>query len=108
MVAGRAKNSSLTNSGRQRLHTKFTCINLVETCSKKSGGRRLSYLFLSRRARSYDSPRFPVFRFLLDDQHDRQVAFLRELVRVPSDNPPGDCAPLRCARNSCWKNWVSR
>ncbi|HTJ98792.1 MAG TPA: M20/M25/M40 family metallo-hydrolase, partial [Bordetella sp.] len=30
----------------------------------------------------------------LDDQHDRQVAFLRELVRVPSDNPPGDCAPL--------------
>ncbi|CAP56646.1 ArgE/DapE family deacylase [Gluconacetobacter diazotrophicus] len=22
-----------------------------------------------------------------------QVAFLRELVRVPSDNPPGDCAP---------------
>jgi acetylornithine deacetylase/succinyl-diaminopimelate desuccinylase-like protein len=30
----------------------------------------------------------------LDLQHDRQVAFLRELVRVPSDNPPGDCAPL--------------
>jgi acetylornithine deacetylase/succinyl-diaminopimelate desuccinylase-like protein len=24
---------------------------------------------------------------------DKQAAFLRELVRVPSDNPPGDCAP---------------
>jgi acetylornithine deacetylase/succinyl-diaminopimelate desuccinylase-like protein len=30
----------------------------------------------------------------LDAQHDRQVAFLRELVRVPSDNPPGDCEPV--------------
>jgi acetylornithine deacetylase/succinyl-diaminopimelate desuccinylase-like protein len=38
-------------------------------------------------------PVFPLSAFL-DDQHDRQVAFLRELVRVPSDNPPGDCAPL--------------
>ena len=24
---------------------------------------------------------------------EKQAAFLRELVRVPSDNPPGDCAP---------------
>ena len=23
----------------------------------------------------------------------QQVAFVAELVRVPSDNPPGDCAP---------------
>ena len=27
------------------------------------------------------------------EHRDRQRAFLRELVRVPSDNPPGDCAP---------------
>ncbi|WP_427184419.1 M20/M25/M40 family metallo-hydrolase [Bordetella bronchialis] len=30
----------------------------------------------------------------LDDRHADQIAFLRELVRVPSDNPPGDCAPI--------------
>ncbi|OZI21585.1 peptidase M20 [Bordetella genomosp. 9] len=30
----------------------------------------------------------------IDGQHERQTAFLRELVRVPSDNPPGDCAPI--------------
>lgn len=30
----------------------------------------------------------------LDAQHTGQTAFLREIVRVPSDNPPGDCAPL--------------
>lgn len=29
----------------------------------------------------------------LASEHDRQVAFLSELVRVPSDNPGGDCAP---------------
>lgn len=29
----------------------------------------------------------------IDRRHDLQVAFLAELVRVPSDNPPGDCAP---------------
>ena len=29
----------------------------------------------------------------LGQTRDRQTAFLRELVRVPSDNPPGDCAP---------------
>ncbi|VFR42648.1 Acetylornithine deacetylase [plant metagenome] len=28
----------------------------------------------------------------LDQQQERQVDFLRELVRVPSDNPPGNCA----------------
>jgi acetylornithine deacetylase/succinyl-diaminopimelate desuccinylase-like protein len=30
----------------------------------------------------------------LDDQQAPQAAFLRELVRVPSDNPPGDCEPV--------------
>jgi acetylornithine deacetylase/succinyl-diaminopimelate desuccinylase-like protein len=29
----------------------------------------------------------------VDARFDAQVAFLAELVRVPSDNPPGDCAP---------------
>ena len=29
----------------------------------------------------------------LAGSHDRQTEFLAELVRVPSDNPPGDCAP---------------
>lgn len=29
----------------------------------------------------------------LDRQDAAEVAFLAELVRVPSDNPPGDCAP---------------
>jgi succinyl-diaminopimelate desuccinylase len=28
----------------------------------------------------------------VDDNFAREVAFLKELVRVPSDNPPGDCA----------------
>ena len=29
----------------------------------------------------------------VDAHHDAQVAFLREIVRVPSDTPPGDNAP---------------
>jgi hypothetical protein len=28
----------------------------------------------------------------LDGQHEAQAAFLAELVKVPSDNPPGDCS----------------
>ncbi len=28
----------------------------------------------------------------LDQEHANQVAFLAELVKVPTDNPPGDCA----------------
>lgn len=31
-------------------------------------------------------------RAFLDDRADDQVRFLAELVKVPSDNPPGDCA----------------
>ncbi len=30
---------------------------------------------------------------LVDARFDEEVAFLAELVKVPSDNPPGDCAP---------------
>lgn len=30
----------------------------------------------------------------LEARREDQVAFLAELIRVPSDNPPGDCAPL--------------
>lgn len=29
----------------------------------------------------------------IDRNFDRETAFLAELVKVPSDNPPGDCAP---------------
>jgi acetylornithine deacetylase/succinyl-diaminopimelate desuccinylase-like protein len=29
----------------------------------------------------------------IDARHAEQIAFLAELIRVPSDNPPGDCAP---------------
>ena len=36
---------------------------------------------------------------VVDASHEAQIAFLAELVRVPSDNPPGDCRPhaLRAA-----------
>jgi succinyl-diaminopimelate desuccinylase len=30
---------------------------------------------------------------IIDDNFPAEVAFLQSLVRVPSDNPPGDCAP---------------
>jgi acetylornithine deacetylase/succinyl-diaminopimelate desuccinylase family protein len=30
---------------------------------------------------------------LVDQHHEAQVHFLAELVKVPSDNPPGDCEP---------------
>ncbi|WP_147707068.1 ArgE/DapE family deacylase [Microvirga massiliensis] len=30
---------------------------------------------------------------IVDRFHPKQVAFLAELVKVPSDNPPGDCRP---------------
>lgn len=33
-------------------------------------------------------------RRFLDARHREQVEFLAELVRIPSDNPPGDCRPL--------------
>ena len=29
----------------------------------------------------------------IDAAFGRQTAFLAELVKIPSDNPPGDCAP---------------
>ena len=29
----------------------------------------------------------------VDEAHAEQIAFLAELVRMPSDNPPGDCKP---------------
>lgn len=33
------------------------------------------------------------FRTFLASERENQIAFLAELVRMPSDNPPGDCAP---------------
>jgi succinyl-diaminopimelate desuccinylase len=35
----------------------------------------------------------PALRDFLATQRDAEFAFLAELVRTPSDNPPGDCAP---------------
>jgi len=32
-------------------------------------------------------------RAFLDQEREAQIAFLAELVKVPSDNPPGDCRP---------------
>lgn len=32
-------------------------------------------------------------RRLVDEAHAAQTGFLAELVKIPSDNPPGDCAP---------------
>ena len=29
----------------------------------------------------------------IDEHHPAQVRFLAEMVKIPSDNPPGDCAP---------------
>jgi succinyl-diaminopimelate desuccinylase len=37
-------------------------------------------------------PRLAIKAFLAG-QRERQARFLAELVKVPSDNPPGDCAP---------------
>lgn len=44
-------------------------------------------------------------RAFVEAAHAQQVVFLRELVKVPSDNPSGDCArmpraPGRCSRRS--------
>lgn len=35
----------------------------------------------------------PAITAFLAEKRERQEAFLAELVRTPSDNPPGDCAP---------------
>ncbi len=34
----------------------------------------------------------PIIENYLDSQREAEVGFLAELVRMPSDNPPGDCA----------------
>jgi acetylornithine deacetylase/succinyl-diaminopimelate desuccinylase-like protein len=34
----------------------------------------------------------PALRAFLEERREAQTAFLAELVRTPSDNPPGDCA----------------
>ena len=42
----------------------------------------------------------------IDQHHPEQVAFLAELVKAPSDNPPGDCAP-HAAMTATWRpEWV--
>lgn len=42
---------------------------------------------------SPDTAAETAIRRFLAAEHGRQVAFLAELVRQPSDNPPGDCRP---------------
>ena len=37
-------------------------------------------------------PRHDAIRRFLAERRDEQTRFLAELVRTPSDNPPGDCA----------------
>ena len=37
----------------------------------------------------------------------RETQFLAELVRIPSDNPPGDCAPAAQRAQGCSSNWAS-
>ncbi len=46
----------------------------------------------------------PALRAFLDGAAARQVALLADLVRIPTDNPPGDCAPAaeRVARLLEW------
>ena len=45
----------------------------------------------------------------LSRQHrDAETRFLAELVKVPSDNPPGDCAAHAEAAAGCSRVWASR
>jgi hypothetical protein len=43
----------------------------------------------------------------IENNFGREAAFLSELVKVASDNPPGDCAPTRHGRANCWRAWDS-
>src|SRR5215217_4162951 len=38
-------------------------------------------------------PHREAIKQFIDAAFEREVGFLAELVKVPSDNPPGDCAP---------------
>jgi acetylornithine deacetylase/succinyl-diaminopimelate desuccinylase-like protein len=40
-----------------------------------------------------ESSRAQLIQAFIDQDFSRQCAFLAELVKVPSDNPPGDCRP---------------
>ena len=40
-----------------------------------------------------DTPISDAISRFVDQQFERECVFLAELVKVPSDNPPGDCAP---------------
>ncbi len=47
-------------------------------------------------------------RALLAETADAQQAFLAELVKVPSDNPPATARPTPGAPPSCWRASASR
>ena len=53
-------------------------------------------------------PHDDTIRAFLDAERAAQAAFLAELVKVPSDNPPGDCDPTPSARPSCSRASASR
>ena len=44
----------------------------------------------------------------VDRDFARETDFLAELVKVPSDNPPGDCAAHAARAKDCWKTSASR
>jgi acetylornithine deacetylase/succinyl-diaminopimelate desuccinylase-like protein len=46
--------------------------------------------FATLRARMPDNS---AIKHFVDSEFERETAFLGKLVKVPSDNPPGDCAP---------------
>jgi len=47
-----------------------------------------------------------VIRAFVEAAHAQQIDFLRELVKVPSDNPSGDCARMPRAPRRCWRRWA--
>ena len=47
-------------------------------------------------------------RDYLARHREDETRFLAELVKVPSDNPPGDCATHAEAAPGCSKAWASR
>lgn len=44
----------------------------------------------------------------IDQHRPQQEAFLAELVKVPSDNPPAIATPMASAPRNCSKGWDSR
>src|SRR5262245_61914711 len=73
----------------------FACSRALFTTSKREREGPLPSANCPE-ARSADGIRMTaaatIHAFLVAHRHEAE-AFLADLVRVPSDNPPGDCAP---------------